>query len=114
MVWSRLQPEGCRAQFTDAIQYESIDLATGAHYGPLPVLTETPGRAGFRVYLQPKVVRGTFANPLGNGETFTYAMYYVGLGPVNGTNNSIGVAFSNDGIFVEEIPSAGDHRRNAR
>ena len=92
------------AQFTDAIQYESIDLATGAHYGPLPVLTETPGAWDSVYTCNPKVVRGTFANPLGNGETFTYAMYYVGLGPVNGTNNSIGVAFSNDGISWKKYP----------
>ena len=52
----------------------------------------------------PKVVRGTFGNPLGNGETFTYAMYYVELGPVQGTNNSIGVAFSNNGISWAKYP----------
>src|SRR5277367_4941459 len=30
-------------QFTDTIQYESIDLASGARNGPMEVLAETPG-----------------------------------------------------------------------
>jgi hypothetical protein len=92
------------AQFTDTIQYESIDLASGARQGPMEVLAETPGAWDSVYTCNPKVVRGTFANPLGNGETFTYAMYYVGLGPVDGTNNSIGVAFSNDGISWKKYP----------
>jgi hypothetical protein len=91
-------------QFTDTIQYESIDLASGARNGPMEVLAETPGAWDSVYTCNPKVVEGTFANPLGNGESFTYAMYYVGLGPVEGTNNSIGVAFSHDGVAWKKYP----------
>ena len=92
------------AQFTDSIQYESIDLATGAHYGPLTVLTETPGAWDSIDTCNPKVVEGTFANPLGNGENFIYAMYYVATGFVAGNYNCIGVAFSHDGMTWKKYP----------
>jgi hypothetical protein len=91
-------------QYSDTIQYESIDLSTQAHDGPLPVLGETQGAWDSLYTCNPKVVQGSFANPLGDGETFTYAMYYVGLSSVVGTNNFIGVAFSNDGIAWKKYP----------
>src|SRR5271165_5422335 len=31
------------AQFSDTIQYQSIDMSTHAKYGPVTVLSETPG-----------------------------------------------------------------------
>src|ERR1700760_2800042 len=83
------------SQFSDSIQYETIDLTTGKHSLPIPVLGETKGGWGSVFTCNPKVVRGAFSNPLGNGENFTYAMYYVGLGMTG--NNFIGVAFSNNG-----------------
>jgi hypothetical protein len=59
-----------------------------------------PGTSGFdKVYVaDPAVIRGTFYNP-GNGRTYTHAMYYTGTDTaVNaGSNNRIGVAFSNNG-----------------
>src|SRR3984957_11446721 len=67
-------------QFSDTIEYESIDLTTNAHYGPLPVLAETQGGWDSVFTCNPKVVKGTFTNPLGSGENFTYAMYYVATG----------------------------------
>lgn len=69
------QNRNVSTQFTDTIQYESIDLASGAHQGPMEVLAETPGAWDSVYTCNPKVVQGTFANPLGNGESFTYAMY---------------------------------------
>ncbi len=92
------------AQFTDTIQYESIDLSTNARYGPVTVLSETPGAWDSVFTCNPKVIQGSFTNPLDNGESFTYAMYYVGSGTVDGTNNFIGVAFSNDGISWKKFP----------
>jgi hypothetical protein len=92
------------AQWSDTIQYESIDLSTHTHSAPVPVLGETPGAWDSLYVCNPKVVRGIFANPLGNNETFSYAMYYVGLGSAPGANNSIGVAFSNDGISWKKYP----------
>ena len=93
-----------RTQFSDTIEYQSLDLSTQARYGPVPVLAETQGAWDSVYTCNPKVVRGSFANPLGNGESFTYAMYYVATGSLNGTNNAIGVAFSNDGISWMKYP----------
>jgi hypothetical protein len=91
-------------QFSDTIQYESIDLTTNAHYGPLPVLAETQGGWDSVYTCNPKVVKGTFTNPLGNSENFTYAMYYVATGSLQGNDNCIGVAFSNDGVTWKKYP----------
>ena len=91
-------------QFTDTIQYELIDLTTGARNGPMEVLAETPGAWDSVYTCNPKVVEGTFANPLGNGENFTYAMYYVATGFVAANDNCIGVAFSHDGMTWKKYP----------
>ena len=66
-------------QYSDTIQYESTDLSTQANYGPVPVLGETPGAWDSVYTCNPKVVQGSFVNPLGDGESFTYAMYYVAV-----------------------------------
>jgi hypothetical protein len=92
------------AQWSDTIQYESIDLTTHVHQGPVAVLGETPGAWDSVYTCNPKVVEGSFVNPLSNGESYTYAMYYVGLGSSPGTNNYIGVAFSHDGISWKKYP----------
>lgn len=89
---------------TDAILYESIDSANGGVYGPLVVLAESPGKWDSAYTCNPKVVRGVFNNPLGDGQTYTYAMYYVGTALLSGANNSIGVAFSVDGIHWNKYP----------
>ena len=89
-------------QYSDTIQYESIDLSTQVRYGPVAVLGETAGAWDSVYTCNPKVVGGSFANPLGDGESFSYALYYVGLGPTG--NNSIGVAFSKDGISWKKYP----------
>ena len=86
------------SQNTDTIQYESINLQTHATVGPETVLGETPGAWDSAYTCNPKVVKGSFVNPLGNGTTYSYALYYVATNQTSGTLNSIGVAFSNDGI----------------
>jgi hypothetical protein len=91
-------------QYSDTIQYESINTTTGERYGPLPVLGETQGSWDWVFTCNPKVVRGNFTNPLGDGENFTYAMYYVATGQLQGNDNCIGVAFSNDGISWKKYP----------
>jgi hypothetical protein len=93
-----------KTQFSDTVEYESIDLSTHARYGPVPVLAETQGGWDSVYTCNPKVVQGSFTNPLGDGKTFTYAMYYVATGFLSGTDNSIGVAFSNDGISWRKYP----------
>jgi hypothetical protein len=93
-----------RTQMSDSIQYESFNLSTGAHSGPVPVLAETQYAWDSAYTCNPKVVGGSFANPLGNGKTYSYAMYYVATASLNGENNSIGVAFSNDGLNWKKYP----------
>ena len=90
------------SQETDAILYESVNLTTGETEGPLTVLAETRG-AWDSVYLcNPKVIGGSFDNPLGDGQSFQYAMYYVATS--DGITNNIGVAFSQDGVNWKKYP----------
>ncbi len=92
------------SQETDAILYESINVVTHQKFGPVTVLGETPGAWDSAYTCNPKVIRGTFTNPVGDGQTYTYAMYYVGTQTIVGNVNSIGVAFSNDGISWNKLP----------
>jgi hypothetical protein len=93
------------SQTSDTIQYESINLNTRATVGPISVLGETPGGWDSVYTCNAQVVEGVFTNPLGNGTNYTYAMYYAGTAQGNGTLNSIGVAFSNDGITWTKYPN---------
>jgi hypothetical protein len=93
-----------RTQVTDTIQYESINLNTSGHDGPLPVLGETQYAWDAVYTCNPRVIRGVFTNPLSNGLTYTYAMYYVATDSLQGNDNRIGVAFSNDGIAWKKYP----------
>lgn len=86
------------SQDSDAILYVDIDTTTGRKTDPIVVLAETPGAWDSVFTCNPRVVRGSFVNPLGDGATYTYAMYYVATNVPQGTFNNIGVAFSNDGI----------------
>jgi hypothetical protein len=94
------------SQNTDAIFYQSVNLATLQREGPpVLVLAESPGAWDSAYTCNPKVIAGKFKNPLGDGQTYTYAMYYVGTALLSGTDNSIGVAFSNDGIHWGKYPT---------
>ncbi len=93
-----------RTQISDTIQYESFNLSNNQHSLPVPVLGESQNSWDSAFLCNPKVVRGSFVNPLGNGQTYAYAMYYVATGSSQGINNSIGVAFSNDGIAWKKYP----------
>jgi len=89
---------------TDAIFYASMNLVTQEVSSPVLVLAESPGTWDAAYTCNPKVIAGVFQNPLGDGQKFGYAMYYVATSRVDGTNNSIGVAFSNDGIHWMKYP----------
>ena len=71
---------------------------------PVMVLAETPGAWDSAYTCNPKVIGGVFDNPLGDGQTYSFAMYYVATSQISGANNSIGVAFSNDGIVWKKYP----------
>jgi len=90
------------SQDTDAILYESVNTTTGAREGPMTVMAETPGTWDSVYTCNPRVIGGSFENPLGDGESFQYAMYYVATN--DGVTNNIGVAFSNDGIKWNKYP----------
>ena len=92
------------SQDTDGIYYESVNMTTHDSYGPVLVLSETPGAWDSAYTCNPKVIGGVFENPLGDGQTYTYAMYYVATTALDGVDNSIGVAFSNDGINWKKYP----------
>ena len=90
------------SQKGDTILYASIDLSTKVMTTPVTVLGETPGSWDSKYVCNPKVVEGTFSNPLADGQNYTFAMYYVGT--AGGNANNIGVAFSNDGIHWNKYP----------
>jgi len=92
------------SQNTDAIYYESVNQKTSARVGPTLVLAETPGAWDSAYTCNPKVIEGVFTNPLGDGQTYTYAMYYVATANPAGVTNCIGVAFSNDGKTWKKYP----------
>jgi hypothetical protein len=85
-------------QDTDAILYQTIDTQTRKKSSRVVVLAETPGTWDQVFTCNPRVIRGSFVDPLGDGTTYTYAMYYVATASGAGLQNNIGVAFSNDGI----------------
>lgn len=92
------------SQTSDTIQYVQIDLSTHETTPPITVLSETPGGWDSMYTCNPKVIRGSFNSPLGDGQNYSYAMYYVGTASPAGLINSIGVAFSNDGIRWNKYP----------
>jgi hypothetical protein len=89
-------------QTSDTILYEAINTVTHAIDGPVIVLAETEGSWDAKYTCNPRVIEGTFINPLGNGVTYTYEMFYVGT--VDDYGNNIGAAFSNDGIVWTKYP----------
>lgn len=92
------------SQLSDAIFYESVNMTTLEAHGPFLVLAETPDTWDGWYACNPKVIGGLFRNPLGDGKTYSYAMYYVATGLATALHNSIGVAFSNDGINWRKYP----------
>jgi hypothetical protein len=91
-----------QSQFGDTILYEAVNTVTHAISGPTVVLGETQGAWDSAFTCNPRVIRGNFVNPLGNGQTYSYEMFYVGSNSAFG--NSIGAAFSNDGIQWTKYP----------
>lgn len=83
---------------TDTIFHMQYSWVGGLHVSvpQRAVLLETPGAWDAGLICNPSVVRGSFANPLGDGATYTYAMYYVGIADGD-PGNEIGAAFSLDG-----------------
>lgn len=90
------------SQKTDSILYETVNTATHIKSTPIVVLAETKGAWDGTYTCNPRVIRGKFVNPLGDGETYSYEMFYVGTVRIYG--NAIGAAFSNDGISWKKYP----------
>ncbi len=80
---------------TDVIYYRTRDTATGAMSTPQIVFWPEPGQWDGRYTCDPSVIRGRFQS---GGQDYSYALYYTATDRTDGTNNRIGVAFSNDGV----------------
>lgn len=89
---------------TDTILRQQYRLSDWSVISPeQKVLAEGPAGSWDAQYTcNPSVVQGSFVNPLGDGVTYGYAMYYVGT--TSGVDNSIGAAFSQDGITWHKYP----------
>ncbi len=97
-------PDGS-GQYSDGIHYELINNRNHQSSRPVIVLAETAGSWDAAFTCNPRVIKGTFVNPLGDGRTWTYEMFYVGTANVSGTQNAIGAAFSNDGLAWTKYPN---------
>lgn len=83
--------------YTDVIYYRSYNFDTQQWSNITMVLWPSQGRWDGYYVCDPSVIRGKFYNPE-NKKTYTHAMYYTATDLQEGTNNRIGLAFSNDGI----------------
>jgi hypothetical protein len=91
-------------QDTDTILYATYNVVTKEKSEPTVVLAETAGAWDSAYTCNPKVVGGTFTNPLGDGQTYSLALYYTATNATSGLGNAIGVAFSNDGAHWKKYP----------
>lgn len=91
---------------TDTILREQYRLSDWTVISPeRQVLAEGPAGAWDSLYTcNPSVVQGSFTDPFGDGVTYGYAMYYVGFADTQ-TGNSIGAAFSADGVTWRKYPT---------
>jgi hypothetical protein len=94
------------ANYSDTIKHQQYSFAGGVHItvAERTVLGESAGAWDSLYVCNPSVVAGSFVDPLGDGVTYGWALYYVGTSTRGGTDNSIGVAFSNDGDHWAKYP----------
>lgn len=92
------------SQSSDTILYATYNTTTATASRPQTVLGETPNSWDSAYTCNAQVVEGSFINPLGDGHTYSYAMYYVGTDQESGEANNIGVAFSGDGVHWHKYP----------
>lgn len=83
---------------TDTILEQQYRVSTWTTVVPeRTAFQETPGAWDSLYTCNPSnAVRGSFSNVLGDGVTYTWAIYYVGT--TSGSDNQIGAAFSTDGL----------------
>ena len=86
---------------SDVIYYRTHNLSSGVYSNISQVLSPNPGHWDGVFTCDPSVIEGRFIDP-DNGDSYGYAMYYTATNLPAGTQNSIGVAFSNDGITWEK------------
>lgn len=91
--WCGQAPQG-----GDVIYYRWVDVPAQSWSPIYEVLAPTPGTWDGTFTCDPSVVRGNFYNP-DDGINYSYAMYYTATDCPFGTNNRIGVAFSEDGLY---------------
>lgn len=81
---------------SDVIYHRSYNFDTKLWSSISTVLWPTAQSWDSRHTCDPSVIMGRFFNPE-NGSVYSYAMYYTATDDLNGRNNRIGVAFSNNG-----------------
>jgi hypothetical protein len=85
---------------TDTILHEQYSFTGGLHVTIPEHAVLTEGAAGTwddALVCNPDVIEGSFVDPLGDGVTYTYEMFYVAYGNSGSADNQIGAAFSLDG-----------------
>jgi len=86
--------KGYSGHDSDTILTQSYDPKTRTMSALSVALTPSRGSWDSGNVCNPSVVMGTFKNPIGDGKTYSIALYYAGS--TGGNHNSIGVAYSND------------------
>lgn len=89
----------------DSIAYMAVNASSGQQTtAPTTALLPGPGETWDKnLVCDPSVIRGVWTNPIGNGVTYGYAMYYTGYSESVGISG-VGVAFSNNGINWDKFP----------
>jgi hypothetical protein len=85
----------------DVIYYRYINVKTQQWSPVYAALRPSPGSWDSAYVCDPSVVMGDFVF---EGRHYRYAMYYTGTDELEGTNNGVGVAFSEDGIKWVKSP----------
>lgn len=88
---------------SDTILTESYDTKTHKTSAVSVALAPSQGKWDYGNTCNPSVVMGRFVNPIGDGTTYSIALYYVGS--TGTTHNSIGVAYSNDWHTFHKRPT---------
>lgn len=92
------------SNFQDAIYYahKSGALGPGGWSSPVQVLAHAQVPWATNHTCDPSVIRGTFSY---NGQSYSHALYFT-ADNAGGTDNSVGVAFSNNGTSWISYPTA--------
>jgi hypothetical protein len=95
----------CGQTDTDTILQKSYRPATGMSATTTAFSRGSAGQWDSAFVCNPVAVKGTFTNPFGDGLSYTHVIYYVATSRGDGTQNSIGAAFSQNGTTWRKYPT---------